>query len=107
LATLITKNSIALKTFFGILKDLHAQTSSINPSKWYPKKHKKALNSWDLYFNSLMQSIDTALGVLQSPEPLKHDPQNGKDKLNLYVYALNSIAQSDRLFRAFLLPPDL
>lgn len=83
---------------------MQAEILALKPASWYPKKYKKVHDSWVSYFESILQFLDTAIGALQSPEPLKHDPRHGNDRLNIFVWALNSVAMfSQEVF----IPADL
>lgn len=104
ITSLIEGSKEALDTYSSFLRDMHAKALSLKPANWYPKKYKKVYDSWDSYFKLRLQFLETAIGVLQPPEPLKHDPRHGNDKLNLFVYALNSIAMFSR---ETFLPKDL
>lgn len=101
---LIEGNKEALNTYSSFLRDMQAEVLALKPASWYPKKYKKVHDSWVSYFESILQFLDTAIGALQSPEPLKHDPRHGNDRLNIFVWALNSIAMfSQEVF----IPADL
>jgi hypothetical protein len=101
---LIESNKEALNRYSSFLRDTQGKVLALKPASWYPKKYKKVHDSWVLYFESILQFLDTAIGALQPPERLKHDPRRGNDRLNVFVWALNSIAMFSQ--EAFL-PADL
>lgn len=96
-AKLIEGNKEALNTYSSFLRDMQGKLLSRKPASWYPKKYKKVHDSWVSYFDTILKFLDTAIGALQPPEPLKHDPRHGNDRLNVFVWALNSIAMFTRL----------
>ena len=103
-ARLIGDNKEALNTYSSFLRDMQGKLLSRKPASWYPKKYKKVHDSWVSCLETISQFLDTAIGALQPPVPLKHDPRHGNDRLNVFVWALNSIAMfSKKMF----LPADL
>ena len=103
-ARLIEHNKEMLNTYSSFLNDTQGKLLSRKPASWYPKKYKKVHDSWVSYFETMLQLVNTAIGALQPPEQLKHDPKHGNDRLNVFVWALNSIAMfSQKMF----LPADL
>lgn len=102
--TLIENAKEAIRIFIDSLTDLRAKILSIKPADWYPKKYRKAHDSWDSYFKSILQFTGTAADMLKSPEPLKNDPEHGNSKLNVFAYSLNTIAM---LSQELFLPKDL
>lgn len=105
-ASLIGVAGDAIQKYNEDMTRLQGQISSIQIASWYPKKYKKAYDSWALQLKGTLQSLGKAIRGLKQPEPLKHDPEHSNDKLNLFVAGLNDIA----MFRHMLgtiLPTDL
>ena len=94
-STLIEKAKGAIQMYAAFLADMQAKVLSLKPANWYPKKYRKAYDSWDAYFKLMMSHLEAAAGALRPPEPLKHDPRRGS-KLNIFARALNSIAMFSR-----------
>ena len=90
--TLIEKAKETIRIYTDFLADMQTEAMSLKPAKWYPKKYRKAYDLWDSYSTRILPFLETAAGALQPPEPLKHDPGHENDKLNLFAYALDSVA---------------
>lgn len=92
ISTLIEKAKESIQVYGDFLAHTQTKALSLRPANWYPKKYKKVYDSWASYFNLRRQHLEMATHALQPPDPLKHDPRHGNDKLNEFVYALNTIA---------------
>jgi len=92
ISTLMASTRKGLEAYSGALANLRSIVTSLTPANWYPKKYLKAYDYCSSYFNLLSGHANKAIDLLKPPEPLKHDPSHGNDKLNLFVYSLNSIA---------------
>jgi hypothetical protein len=104
---LIEKAKEAIQVFRDSQTDMQTRILSHKPASWYPKKYRKAHDSLAFYFESSLRHVTIATGALQPPQPLKHDPRHGNDKLNLFTYALSSNARHLYFLQRWFLPKDL
>lgn len=101
---LIEEAQDAIQRYKGFLIEMQAKVSFFKPANWYPKKHRKAHDSWDLYFDLRLKILEATTDALQPPEPLKRDPIHGNNKLNAFISTLNEIA---RFSQEMFLPKDI
>jgi len=80
------------------MTQLQRQISSMEIADWYPKKYKKACDTWDLHLKAILQYLEImVIRGLKQPESLKHDPEHGNDKLNGFVAGLDYIARFHKM----------
>lgn len=93
---LIEKARAATESYIDFLKGAQSQVASFKARKWYPKKYRKALESWELYFHWLR--LDTCLDwvtkALLPPRPLANEYQT--PKLNMLVSGLEDVYRGHR-----------
>lgn len=92
--TLIEEARRALQAYSKSVTDAHTKLLALKPpSDWYPKVLRKAPDSLlNTYYGGALFWLKGAIDALQPPEPLKHDPEHGNDKLNVFVTGLNYTA---------------
>jgi len=95
-SVLIDKARDAVEWYTDFLKEAQSEVASIKYAVWYPKKFRKALDSWTFYFQWLL--MDICLGwvakALQPPRPLTNEYKN--PKLKMFVDGLGRIYQGHR-----------
>jgi hypothetical protein len=107
--------------FLANTYDRYLNVSS--PAKWYPKKLRKAYDSWGVCLHGQIAYLNAAKNALQPPKPLAHEPRISNDKLKerltiailgfsspqgkiLYLLSLSSGAQKPYIGSSYLhLPP--
>jgi len=95
-APLVNKAQRAVGTYRDFLANMQARLLSLRADDWYPKKYRKALESWTCYVRYPLDFLHWAADALQPPEPLKHDPQHGNDKLNMFVSGITLACEGHR-----------
>jgi len=69
-ATLIEEARRAVESYTDFLIDAQAKVSALKPADWYPKRYRKAFDSWTFYFSYLLSEIclKFVADALQIPE---------------------------------------
>jgi hypothetical protein len=93
---LIVRATERIRSSRDLLADAQLKLSSTKPSDWYPRRYRKAYDSWATYLRVALVSIKTAQDALESPEPLKLDPLKGIYTLSDLVDGLAKLASVSR-----------
>jgi hypothetical protein len=92
-STLIEATRAACEQYAQFLASTHNKYTTLKPpAKWYPKKIRKAYDSWGVCLSGEMKFLQGVIGALQPPKPLAHEPRIGNDKLNMFVGGLNYLS---------------
>jgi len=88
---LIEETRVACEEYAQFLARTHDKYANLKaPAKWYPKKLRKAYQSWGVCLSGEITYLQWVVGALQPPKPLAREL--GHDKLNIFVQGLNLVA---------------
>lgn len=108
-APLVKTALVAADSYRNLLTSARADVSSLIVANWYPKKYRKAWDSWVFDLDYLLHCLGRVLEALEQPEPLKYDPEHGVNKLAEFVTAYSWIYDEAHQYcpERILHPPEL
>jgi len=92
---LIEKAKGSIQAYADFMADMQANILFRKPASWYPKKHRKAYDWWDSYYQTTRPNIEAAMAALRPPEPLKYDPRR-ESKLETFTRSLDAVVKFPR-----------
>jgi hypothetical protein len=102
--SLIAEATTAVGEYDNFLAVTQVKLRLRAPSSWYPRRYRKAFDSWALYFDYMRKFFTWVVDALKPPVPLRYDPMHGRDQLNMFIQGLGFVFSGHRDILPKLLP---